>query len=518
MATQIQASHGVVSTIKKQASEAGVAVLRQGGNAVDAAVAAGMVLCVISPHNVGFGGYGGTMAFYDAKTRRVKCLDFDSRCPLKYRPELYTDSKNVAHHGYLAAGVPGVIAGFDAALKNFGTKTWADVSPFAAKIAEEGFIADGQLAKDLKAWAAVADPASLEAILPDRTPPKQGELFRLPDLAKLIRSLSADPRRFYTGDPAKIIVRQMQAHGGILTDEDFSQYQALVTEPVQITYRGYELLTPPPPSAGITSLSILKTLEHVDLSTYERWGAPYFELFAGASMLCWQDRARWLGDPKFVNVPMEQMLSDKAGAERFHRVCNGDLTPPKDLPPLPPAGEHTCNVVAIDAEGNCVSLTITHGETFGSRVAIGGLGLFLGHGMSRFDYKAGAPNAPQPGKRMQHNMAPLIVLKDGKQHAVIGMPGGPRIVTVTAQLAISVLDFGATPAEAVNSPRIHVETQEPISVNPQVPWEVAAEMVLMGHNVKGLPAVGGPASVAIFGKNGEITAANSTAPDGVIPA
>lgn len=516
MAQEISAKSSVVVTIRKSASEAGLAALRQGGNAVDAAVAAAMVLCVVSPTNVGFGGYGGTMAFYDAKANRVRALDFDSVAPRAYRPDLYHTSAP-AQHGYLALGVPAMIAGFDAALRNFGKLKWSDVSRHAADIAENGFPTDTVLANELRKWAATADKASLAAILPDGKPPAVGEPFRLPDLAKLIRSLESDPRAFYTGEPAKLIAKQVQANGGILSEADMAAYEPQIVEPLSVSYRGYELFTPPPPSGGITSLSILKTLERVNLADYDPWGAPYYELFAGASMLSWQERARWLGDPKFVDVPMARMLSAEAAAERFDRICRGDVAPPPDQPPLPPAGEHTCNVLAADAEGNAVSLTVTHGESFGARVAIEGLGLFLGHGMSRFDYKPGAPNAPQPGKRMQHNMCPTVVLKDGRPHALVGLVGGPKIVTVTAQQLVNVLDFGASAGDSASAPRIHVEQREPVLVTPNVPWEVAAEMVLMGHNVKGAPAIGGPANVVRFHDGGRsLTAACSAGTDGVM--
>ncbi len=514
MANQLEARRGVVVTIRAEAAAAGMAALKSGGNAVDAAVAAAMVLCVISPTNVGFGGYGGTMAFYEAKAGRVHALDFDSRAPLAYRDEAYKDAK-VASHGYLAVGVPAVVAGFDAAMKRFGTQKWKDVSAHAASLADEGFAVDAILVTALKSFAATGDRESVDAIIGERGVPKAGEKWRQPDLARLIRSLDADPRAFYTGEIAKQIVGQVQANGGLLSEEDLARYEAEVVEPLHIRYRGHELFTPPPPSGGITSLSILKTLEEFDIPTYDRWGGPYFELFAGAAMLCWQDRARWLGDPQFVKVPMEEMLSAKAAAVRAERIRHGDTAPRADQPALPPSGEHTVNVATVDAQGNAVSLTVTHGESFGARVAIGGLGLFLGHGMSRFDYKQ-SPNAPQPGKRMQHNMCPLMVLKDNKLRHVIGLPGGPKIVTVTAQLAISVIDFGATPGDAVSAPRVHVETQEPILVGATVPFEVAAEMVLMGHNVKGVPSIGGAANVVTIGPaDGAMTAACSAGPNGV---
>ncbi|MDB5321241.1 MAG: gamma-glutamyltranspeptidase [Phycisphaerales bacterium] len=514
MGLPLASYRSVIVTAHRDAGAAGVASYKQGGNAIDAAVAAAMVLCVVSPINVGLGGYGGTMVVYSGKTGRVRALDFDSRAPRAFRPELYADPK-VAQHGYLAVGVPAVVAGLDAALKRFGTLDWGGVSTHAADLAENGFAIPAALASAFKSWAATGDKTSLEAIFPDRKIPTTGQIWRQPDLAKLIRALAADPRAFYTGKIAKQIVRQVQANGGLLAEEDFARYEVQETDPLKISYRGHDLFTPPPPSGGVTTLSILKTLENFDLPRYERWDGPYFDLFVEAAKLCWQDRVRWLGDPDFVKVPADDLLSAKAAAERAGRIRSGDTTPPLNLP-APPAGEHTVNVVAADAAGNCCSITLTHGETFGSHVAIAGTGLFLGHGMSRFDYAPRHPNAPQPGKRMHHNMSPLLIFKNDKPLFALGMPGGTKIVTVTAQLAISLLDFGATPLEAARAPRVHVEAAEPIQTAASVGEPIAGELELMNHRVKRVPALGGPANIArIDPANHTITGACSAGSDGV---
>jgi gamma-glutamyltranspeptidase/glutathione hydrolase len=504
-----------IVTIHREAAAAGMAAYKQNGNAIDAAVAAAMVLCVVSPTNVGFGGYGGTMIVYSARTARVRALDFDSRAPRAYRPDLYANPK-VAQHGYLAVGVPAVVAGLDAALKRFGTLKWGDVCGHAANLAEHGFAVPAALAGSLKAWAATADKDSLDAIFPDRKLPTTGQLWRQPDLARLIRALAPDPRAFYTGDTARQISRQVRAHGGLLAEDDFTNYQPQETDPLTITYRGHDLYTPPPPSGGITTLGILKTLENFDLPHYHPWDAPYFDLFVEAAKLCWQDRVRWLGDPDFVTVPTDDLLSARTAAAHAQRIRAGDTMSPPGLPP-PPAGEHTVNVVAADAAGNCCSITLTHGETFGSHVAIPDTGLFLGHGMSRFDYAPPShPNLPQPGKRMHHNMSPLLIFKNGKPLHVVGMVGGPRIVTVTAQLAISLIDFAATPAQAARAPRVHVESAEPIQTTTSVTEPIAGELELRNHQVKRVPGIGGPANIAhIDPADGTITAACSAGPDGV---
>jgi gamma-glutamyltranspeptidase/glutathione hydrolase len=498
-----------------------MAAFDRGGNAIDAAVAAMMVLCVTMPASTGFGGYGGTMALYDAKSAKPIALDFDSRAPLAYKPELYANPA-VAQHGYLAAGVPGNVAGYARALKQFGRLKWRDVCGPAVDAAENGFVLRNPLATSLANWAKGADPASLKAIFPDGTVPKVGERFRNPDLARLIRQLADadDPAAaFYRGDPAKTIVAQVRANGGILSEEDFARYEPQVSAPLHIRYRDLDLYTPAPPAGGITALAILKTLEHFDLPTFEHWGAPYYELLAEACKLCWQERAATLGDPDFVKVPAEEMLSAKAAARRADVIRFGEALHdhPSTRPVALPSGEHTCNVVAIDADRNVVSLTSTHGDGFGSHVAIGGLGLFLGHGMSRFTYASPAgPNAPQPGKRMDHNMSPVIGLRDGKPRLAVGMPGGTKIVTVTAQLLVSVIDFAAAPSAAVAAPRLHVETAEPLLVTSTMPREVVGELQLMGHQVKVSPAgLGGAANVALIATGGVLSAATSVGPAGI---
>lgn len=507
-----------------EAAAAGMAAYEQGGNAIDAAVAAMMVLCVTMPASTGFGGYGGTMAVYEAKSGRALALDFDSRTPLAYRPELYANPA-VAQHGYLAAGVPGNVAGYALALKRFGRLKWKEVCGPAIAAAEEGFVLKPQLATTLANWARTADPASLKAILPDGKAPAAGERFKQPDLARLIHQLAEadDPAAaFYRGDVARAIVRQVRENGGILTEEDFARYEARIADPLKISYRGYELYTPAPPAGGITSLAILKTLESFDLPSFEHWGAPYYELFAEACRLCWQERAAALGDPDFVAVPAEQMLSAAAAARRADRIRYGEALhghpSTRPVSHALPAGEHTCNVVAVDTDRNAVSLTSTHGEGFGSHVAIGGLGLFLGHGMSRFTFTPPAsPNAPAPAKRMHHNMSPIVALRDGKPRLALGMPGGTKIVTVTAQLLVSLIDFAATPTTAVSAPRLHVETEEPLLVTSKMPKEVIAELGLMGHTVKVSPAgLGGPANVALIAATGSpLSAASTAGPAGI---
>jgi gamma-glutamyltranspeptidase/glutathione hydrolase len=309
---------------------------------------------------------------------------------------------------------------------------------------------------------------------------------------------------FYRGEIPRTIVKQVAAGGGILTEEDFARYEPRVVEPLHVSYKGFEIFTPPPPSGGVTMLSILKTLEGFDLGKRQRWGAPYLELYAEAAKLCWEERHKTLGDPDFVKPPVEEMLSDKSAAARAERLRSGKWLESR---PAPDEGEHTCNIVAIDQQRNVVSLTATQGDGWGSFVAIDGLGLSLGHGMSRFTYTPGSPNNPAPGKRMQHNMSPVVILRDGKPYGAVGMAGGTKIVTVTGQILINLLELKTTPLQALRAPRVHTEGDEPLLVSAHLPEAVFNELQLMGHQVRKSIGMGGPLNAAVLTEDGKIVIA-----------
>ncbi|HZV36502.1 MAG TPA: gamma-glutamyltransferase, partial [Verrucomicrobiae bacterium] len=276
-----------ISTVHPEADVAAQKAFANGGNAVDAAIAAMMALCVVIPTSVGFGGYGGSMVVYEAKHRRVTAVDFDSRAPLEFRPELFQQAEQ-AKHGYLAVGVPGIVAGFDFALRKFGRLKWRTVSEHAALLADEGFEVPPGLSKGLKALARDMDPESLKAYFPTGKAPELGERWAQKDLAHFIRALGKHgPETFYHGDIARQIIRQVRANGGVLSEKDLKSYKPEEVSPLQIDYRGSQIFTPPPPSGGLTSLSILKTLEQFEVGSMEPWGADYFHRFAEAAKLCW---------------------------------------------------------------------------------------------------------------------------------------------------------------------------------------------------------------------------------------
>lgn len=500
-----------IACSRREAASAARDILRQGGNAIDAAVAALVVQCVIEPKQVGIGGYGGSLVLFNAATGRVRAIDFDSRAPRKFDPATYNES--TGRHGCLAVGVPGVVAGIDLALREFGTMPFKTVAQPALALAENGIVVTKQFADDFEILAKQMDPVSRRAYFPDGVP-TEGATWPQADLARLIRRLGDEGlASFYQGDIAAAIARQVQQGGGALGEDDFRDFRASIVQPLYIAYRDYDLYTPPLPSGGLTSLSILKTLEQFDVAKLAPWGADYVEMFAGASNLCWGERFEHFGDPDFVDVPVDELLSDERARVRAKTLLEGFPT----IHVAPTKTSSTVNVLVKDRDQNIVSWTATHGEGFGSRVAIEGLGLMLGHGISRFDAQRDSPNFPAPRKRPQHNMSPLLVVRDGKPYAALGLPGGRMIVTVTAQLAVNLIDFNAEPQQVVSAPRIHIEGEEPIRITENMHADVVNELRTKGRRVESVAAIGGPANAIVINpKSQHVQAASSSEPGGVI--
>jgi gamma-glutamyltranspeptidase / glutathione hydrolase len=483
------ASRFAIATPHPQAARAARDVLEEGGNATDAAVAAMLTLCVVIPGSVGIGGYGGSMVVYSARTRRVHGIDFDSRAPLAYRDELFADPGK-RNTGYLSVSVPAVIAGLETARREFGSMAWGQLSRHAIELAEQGFVMDPELKRHADRFVEKADPVSLRAQFAAGSAPAVGELLVQRDLAHLMQRLAdKGPATFYRGDIPRAIVAQVRSHGGILSEDDFARYAPTLVDPVSINYRGYDLFTAAPPSGGITSLSILKVLEQFELAGMDPRGSSYYHLFLEAAKRCWAERHRYLGDTDFVSVPINEILSAQTAAAKAADIRKGNLAQGSEVPG---SGPHTANVCVVDGERNVVSMTATQGYQFGAMVCIEGLGLVLGHGMSRFDYIPGHPNAPAPNKRMFHNMSPTIVTQSGRPVAAVGLPGGTKIVTVTAQLAVNLIDFGMSAEQTVTAPRVHTEGGEPVAVSSAVPEFVVDELRSMGHAVRRGQDVGGP--------------------------
>lgn len=466
--------HGMVVTAQHFASEAGVEVLKKGGNAVDAAVAVGYALAVLYPNagNIGGGGFM-TIRFKDGKST---FLDFRERAPLAATKTMYLDKdgkpvKGASLDGYLAVGVPGSVAGFEMAREKYGTLPRQDLMAPAITYAKDGFVLDQGDAASFASNAArlAKDPAAAAIFLkPDGKPYGAGERLLQPDLAASLAAISekgADA--FYKGAIADAIVKASGAKGGILAKADFEQYAVRELKPVSCTYRGYEIISSPPPSSGgVIICEILNVLEGYPLSYLGADSAETVHVMVEAMRHAYVDRNSALGDPDFVDNPVSKLL-DKGYAkdirdkiDPFRAAVSQDLMP-KGF------GEsnETTHYSIIDNDGNAVAVTYTLNGSFGAGVVADGTGILLNNEMDDFTQKPGVPNlyglvqgeanAIQPKKTPLSSMSPTVVAKDGKPFMVIGSPGGSRIITITLEAIVNVIDHGMNIQEAIDAPRIH---------------------------------------------------------------
>jgi gamma-glutamyltranspeptidase/glutathione hydrolase len=466
--------HGMVVTAQHLASEVGVEVLKKGGNAVDAAVAVGYALAVVYPNagNIGGGGFM-TIRFKDGKST---FLDFRERAPLAATTTMYLDKdgnpvKGASLDGYLAVGVPGSVAGFEAAREKYGTLTRQQLMEPAIRFAKEGFVLEQGDAASLEGGAArlAKDPAAAAIFLkPDGKAHVVGDRLIQPDLATSLAAISekgADA--FYKGAIADAIVKASGSKGGILAKTDFEQYAVRELKPVTCSYRGYEITSSPPPSSGgVIICEILNVLEGYPLSYLGAGSAETVHVMVEAMRHAYVDRNSALGDPGFVDNPVTKLL-DKAYAKAIRdRIDPFRAGVSQDLMPKGfGESKETTHYSIIDDDGNAVAVTYTLNGPFGAGVVADGTGILLNNEMDDFTQKPGVPNlyglvqgeanAIQPRKTPLSSMSPTVVAKDGKPFMVIGSPGGSRIITITLEAIVNVIDHGMNIQEAIDAPRIH---------------------------------------------------------------
>ncbi|MER9726467.1 MULTISPECIES: gamma-glutamyltransferase [unclassified Mesorhizobium] len=466
--------HGMVVTAQHLASEAGVEVLKKGGNAVDAAVAVGYALAVVYPNagNIGGGGFM-TIRFKDGKST---FLDFRERAPLAATKIMYLDKdgnpvKGASLDGYLAVGVPGSVAGFEMAREKYGTLPRQDLMAPAIAYAKDGFILDQGDAASFASNAArlAKDPAAAAIFLkPDGKPYGAGERLLQPDLAASLAAISekgADA--FYKGAIAGAIVKASGARGGILAKADFEQYKVRELQPVSCTYRGYEITSSPPPSSGgVIICEILNVLEGYPLSYLGAGSAETVHVMVEAMRYAYVDRNSALGDPDFVDNPVSKLLDKGYAKEIRDKIDPFRAGVSQDLMPKGfGESKETTHYSIIDDDGNAVAVTYTLNGSFGAGVVADGTGILLNNEMDDFTQKPGVPNlyglvqgeanAIQPKKTPLSSMSPTIVARDGKPFMVIGSPGGSRIITITLEAIVNVIDHGMNIQEAIDASRIH---------------------------------------------------------------
>lgn len=469
----VKAENGMVVSAHRLASEIGVEVLRGGGNAVDAAVAVGYALAVVYPSAGNIGG-GGFMTIR-LKDGRTSFIDFRERAPLAATKTMYLDAggnvvPGLSTAGYLAVGVPGTVMGLETALTRFGTMSRSRIMAPAVRLARDGFtLGDGDIAMLTGGLKKLSrDPAAAAIFLKDGKPFVEGDTLRQPDLADSLALIMEDgPNAFYRGPIADRIVKASSIRGGILDKVDFERYAVRELSPVKCNYRGYEVISSPPPSSGgVILCEILNVLEGYPLAHLGAGSAETVHYMIEAMRHAYADRNAALGDPAFVDNPVSTLL-DKAYAARIRdaidpfRAGKSEETKPLALA----ESQETTHYSIVDKEGNAVSVTYTLNGSFGAGVVADGTGILLNNEMDDFTSKPGVANlyglvqgeanAIAPGKTPLSSMSPTIVTKDGKLFMVIGSPGGARIITITLEAILNVVDHGMDIREAIDAPRIH---------------------------------------------------------------
>lgn len=467
---------GMVVTAGDQASEAGVEMLRKGGNAVDAAVAASFAISVIRPQSTGIGG-GGFFLLYLAKNKETLAIDFRERAPLRATPAMFLrDDKAVAElsrNGPLAVAVPGLVAGLVEVQKKYGTMSLSEVMTPAIRLADEGFPIYPQLAEAIAYRAKLLgdSPTTRAIYFREDRPLRQGELLVQKDLAGTLREIAAQGKdAFYKGRVAKALVEEMHVRGGLITQEDLDNYQVLYRPPLLGTFRAAQIhAMPPPSSGGVLILQMLNVLSGFPLQKIGFHTPKAMHLLAETMRLAFRDRARYLGDPDFAQVPTALLASESYAAGLRAKIDLAKAAPSEAVP-VTPAGKiestSTTHLSVLDKEGNAVATTQTVNLFFGSGVMVPGTGVLLNDEMDDFSAQPRNPNAfgllgetdanaIAPRKTPLSSMSPTIVTRDGKVVLIAGSPGGSRIISATLQVLLNVLAYDMSLPEAMFAPRIH---------------------------------------------------------------
>jgi gamma-glutamyltranspeptidase/glutathione hydrolase len=498
------AERGMVVSASAIASDVGGEVLRKGGNAVDAAIATGLALAVTYPTagNIGGGGFM-VIRFPDGRTT---ALDFREKAPLKAHANMFLDEKGeyssqIHHNSHLAVGVPGTVAGFALAHEKYGSRSWKSLVQPAVSLATDGFNVPAGLARSLSGQLQRFQryPASLQAYSKNGTAYAEGELFRQPDLGRTLDRIGNQGRDgFYKGETARLLAEEMRRGGGMITEEDLARYQAKERTPVKGTYRGYEIISMAPPSSGgIAMVEMLNILEGYDLRALGHNSTQHVHYLAEAMRRAFLDRARFLADPDFAQVPIAR-LTDKAYAAKLRATIDpkrASVSTPADAEVTTESME-TTHYSVVDKNGMAVSVTYTLEAGYGSGITVPGAGFLLNNEMGDFNAKPGLttptgligtqPNLARPEQRMLSSMTPSIVAKDGKLVAVVGSPGGRTIINTVLQVISNVIDFGMNIQQAVNAPRLHHQwLPDQISIEQDgVSAATLEQLKAMGHNVR----------------------------------
>jgi gamma-glutamyltranspeptidase/glutathione hydrolase len=512
----VHGSHAMVASVHGIASQVGADIMRAGGNAVDAAVATGFALAVVHPQagNIGGGGFM-LIRMADGATRFV---DYREKAPAAATANMYLDEKgdvipDASLIGYKSISVPSSVAGMVYAEKKYGKLSLAQVMAPAIKLARDGFPLAWEDARDLRDKDLTKFADSKRIFQRDGHYYEAGEVLRQPDLARTLERIAKNPDDFYHGALAREIAAAIQKGGGLVTYGDLAAYEVKEREPIRGTYRGYDIISAPPPSSGgVALIEILNILEGYDLAKLGNRSAQSMQLTVEAFRRAYFDRAEFMGDPDFAKVPVAQLIDKKYGAAWRDTIHLDHATPSTDLKrpdifneleryaelhwPAQAGYEsrNTTHYSVVDPAGNAVAVTTTLNDDFGSRVTADGLGFLLNDEMDDFASKPGVPNsygliqgpanAIGPGKRPLSSMTPTIVLKDGRLFLVLGSPGGARIITTVTNILMGVVDYGMDIQHSVNAPRFHQQWMpDEVNLEPGFSPDTIGPLRKMGYRI-----------------------------------
>ncbi|HEY1453755.1 MAG TPA: gamma-glutamyltransferase [Roseiarcus sp.] len=531
-ARPVIAGHGMVVTQEAAASRVGLDVLKRGGNAVDAAVAVGFALAVTLPRAGNIGG-GGFMLIHRADRNQTIAIDYRETAPAATTKDVFLDANGEAdpfksRYSGLAVGVPGTVAGLELAWRKYGSGkfSFADLIAPSMALAHQGLTVDDDVADSLPlaAKALAAHPSSARMFLrADGSVKQAGDRIALDDLAATLEAIAANGAAgFYEGTVAEKMVAAVQGAGGRMTMADLAGYRAVERQPVSGTYRGYNVVSMPPPSSGGAHIiEILNILEGFPITGQGLNSTASLHEMAEAEKLAYADRAAWLGDPDFIKIPLAGLTS-KAYAEHLRSLISADRArPAADIRPGEPQryeSDQTTHFSIVDSDGDAVANTYTLNLPYGSGLVADGTGVLLNNELDDFAAKPGAANvygllggdanAPGPMKRPLSSMSPTLVFKDGKLMMATGSPGGSRIITVVLQVIVNVIDHGLNVAEAQNAPRAHDQLYpDEIRIERGISPDTVRLLEAMGHKVVLSPSMGS-ANTIVRAPDGELTGAS----------
>ena len=507
----VRGKSGMVASDQPLASQAGLEILKKGGNAFDAAVATALALGVTNPHSSGIGG-GDFIHYYKAGYKNPQVIDCREEAPAKvtvghYQRNGKHDTK-LSQVGGLAVAIPGELKGLYLLHKKHGMLPWPKVVEPSLKLAKDGFKVNFYLAKILKKFKTrfIQYPGLKEIFYPSGTALKHGDLLKNPDMAKTLALISKKgPDGFYKGKVAKAIIKAVQDSGGVLSQQDLDNISPRELKPYHTNYRGYDVYSMPSPSSGgLVLLQMLEVLENYPLKQWGLNSSKSIHAIVEAMKHAYANRAEFMGDDRFVKIPVQELLNPdyiqsivkSRNDKKTHPHFNYGLKKGTKFLPDDKGTTHFC---VYDRYGNAVSVTATINTFFGSKLVVPGYGIVLNNEMDDFSLAPGIPNAygligshanvPEPGKKPLSSMTPTIILKEGKPFALLGGSGGPRIISGVLQVLLKMIDYGLDAQAAVNSPRFHHQwTPDVLFIEEEIPLDVRSNLIKRGHLVRPLKA------------------------------